>query len=1031
MEASPTASSTTCGPGPSLTVFPPRPQTGEASKAARFWRGSTAGGGTLHRAKDEPRFPFWLLIFVGLVSIAIIAGGVWLLVSQNRDIRKDVEDDLLSISQLKVSEIVAWRAERLANAADLGGNPTFGEAVAAWMTTKQASGAAVIVATLANQADLYNYSEAQLVDESGTVLLSTAQSPGAPETETLGSIKTAKQEHTSVLTDLHSDPDHPAIHLSAIAPVVSAGAASSEATVFVVLIADADQFLYPLISSWPVPSGSAETLLVRRDGDSVLFLNELRHESGTALKLREPLSNTKLPATMAVLGRQGIAIGKDYRGVEVLAALAPIPSSSWFIVAKIDTSEAFGPARVRLGLLGGLIGVLLLALLVGATLMWQVGLKHRYIAAHRAERAHHELLTRFEHLVKEANDAIILADEDGRIVELNDRAIETYGYSRAEFLGLLLKDLVPREEGGHFDERMREVDLSGSSIHQIIGRRKDGSLFPVEVSDRSFEIEGKPYVQAIIRDNTVRKKAESDVLASKERYRAMVEAVAQIVWVTGPAGEIVESLSTLQDYAGLTFESLQEEGLLAAVHPEDLDQVAAVWAHALANHTRFETECRMRRADGQYRDFWIRGAPSYGSDGEVAEWVGVCTDVTDRRRAEEERLKLEQQLQHSQRLESLGVLAGGIAHDFNNILTAVLGHADLTLQDLPLSSPGRQGVQEIVKASRRASELCRQMLAYSGHGQFIIEDIDLSRLIEDMLNLLSSAIPKKVLLNLNIGKNLPTIRGDVTQISQVIMNLVINAAEAIGERSGVITISVGAQECTGAYLDATYFCEGLSPGLFVTLEVSDTGIGMDKETLARLFEPFFTTKFTGRGLGLAAVLGIVRGHKGALKVYSEPGKGTTFKALFPAVGFGGGHLPATGESDEADWSGAGTVLLADDEETIRALGKRMLERLGFQVLLAADGRAALEMYALHRDEIVLVILDLTMPRMSGEEAFREMRQIDPKVRVLMSSGYAENDILSRFAGKGAAGFIQKPYTLAMLRERVRSALETGGDQRQV
>jgi CheY-like chemotaxis protein len=314
------------------------------------------------------------------------------------------------------------------------------------------------------------------------------------------------------------------------------------------------------------------------------------------------------------------------------------------------------------------------------------------------------------------------------------------------------------------------------------------------------------------------------------------------------------------------------------------------------------------------------------------------------------------------------------------------------------------------------------MLAYSGHGQFVIEDIDLAQLIEDMLSLLSSAMPKKILLNLNLAKHLPNIRGDVSQINQVIMNLVINAAEAIGERSGVINISVGAQECVDQYLDTTYYCEGLVSGLYVTLEVSDTGIGMDKETQKRLFEPFFTTKFAGRGLGLSAVLGIVRGHKGALKVYSELGKGTTFKALFPAVGFGANQLPAPGGAGEDGWTGEGTVLLADDEETIRALSKRMLERMGFRVLLASDGREALEIYAQHRDEIVLVILDLTMPRMNGEEAFREMRAIDPGVRVLMSSGYAENEVAARFAGKGTAGFLQKPYTLAMLRERVEAAL---------
>jgi PAS domain S-box-containing protein len=498
--------------------------------------------------------------------------------------------------------------------------------------------------------------------------------------------------------------------------------------------------------------------------------------------------------------------------------------------------------------------------------------------------------------------------------------------------------------------------------------------------------------------------------------------VAQIVWVTDPEGNVQEPLPELQRFTGLKEKELREQGLWATVHPDDSVRVNEIWQRALQDHTRFEVECRMRGADGQYRGFWIRGLPTLDQRGQVLEWVGACIDVTERTRAEEERLRLERQLQHSQRLESLGVLAGGIAHDFNNILTAILGHADLALHDMHMSSPGRQSVQEIVNAARRASELSRQMLAYSGRGSFVIEEIDLPLLIQDMVGLLSSVIPKKILLNLNLAKNLPHIEGDVGQINQVIMNLVINAAEAIGERSGVITVSAGAQECSSQYLEDIYLCENLCPGLYVTLEVSDTGVGMNEETLSRLFEPFFTTKFTGRGLGLSAVIGIVRGHKGGIRVYSELGKGTTFKILFPASKSSAEAANRPGTDTGPTWVGQGTVLLVDDEETIRALGARMLERLGFRVLTAADGREALDIFRASKDEIALTILDLTMPHMGGEEAFREIRALSPEARVIISSGYTENETVARFAGKGIAGFIQKPYTLATLQERVAKAL---------
>ena len=291
-----------------------------------------------------------------------------------------------------------------------------------------------------------------------------------------------------------------------------------------------------------------------------------------------------------------------------------------------------------------------------------------------------------------------------------------------------------------------------------------------------------------------------------------------------------------------------------------------------------------------------------------------------------------------------------------------------------------------------------------------------------MLGLLKSIVSKRALLNLNLGKNLPPMRGDTSQISQVIMNLVLNASDAIGERSGVVTISTGATECSREYLKKTYGDENLAPGLYITLEVSDTGTGMDKATQERIFEPFFTTKFTGRGLGLAAVLGIVRGHKGALRLYSQLGKGTTFKILFPASETDAESLARNNGATKNDWRGEGTVILVDDEETIRTMGARMLASLGFTVLTVADGREALAVYAEHRDEITLVLLDLTMPHMDGEETFRELRLLNPKIRVVMSSGYTENDITARFAGKGLVGFVQKPYSPAELAEQLRAAL---------
>ena len=406
--------------------------------------------------------------------------------------------------------------------------------------------------------------------------------------------------------------------------------------------------------------------------------------------------------------------------------------------------------------------------------------------------------------------------------------------------------------------------------------------------------------------------------------------------------------------------------------------------------------------------------------------VSTVWDVTDHKRSVKAKLSLERQVQQAQKLESLGVLAGGIAHDFNNSLMAVLGHAELALDEISPMSPSRRSITEITIAARRAADLCRQMLAYAGKASFALERVGLRDLVEEMAHLLKTAISKKAILNLNLERDLPPIEADPSQIRQIAMNLIINASEAIGDRSGVITVSVGATRCDEEYLQKTELREDLAPGMYVHLEVTDTGSGMDAETQSRIFDPFFSTKFTGRGLGLAAVLGIVRAHKGALKVYSEPGKGTTFKILFPALENARNGARTKKSCLLADWRGKGTILLVDDEESLIALGARMLEHLGFTVLTAVDGLQAVELYRERGKEIDLVLMDLTMPHMDGAKAFGELRRLNPDVRVILASGYSHEDVASRFAGKGLDGVLQKPYTLLKLRESL-AGLMPGAD----
>ena len=393
----------------------------------------------------------------------------------------------------------------------------------------------------------------------------------------------------------------------------------------------------------------------------------------------------------------------------------------------------------------------------------------------------------------------------------------------------------------------------------------------------------------------------------------------------------------------------------------------------------------------------------------------------ERVRASEERERLEAQIRHSQKLESLGVLAGGIAHDFNNLLTGILGNADLALMDVAPGSPAHGSLTEMKSSAQRAAELSRQMLAYSGKGSFVIEPIDFNAIVREMGNLLEASVSKKVVLRYDLSEDLPLAVGDATQLRQVIMNLITNASDAIGTEEGVVSISSGVMDCDSTYLASCYLVEHVPEGAFVYLSVSDTGCGMDEETKQKIFDPFFTTKFTGRGLGLASTLGIIRGHGGAVRVTSSPDGGSTFCVLFPVSEVRPCHV-APQKANEENWSGSGTVLVIDDEEVVRDVAAKMLEQAGLTVVTAADGPEAIEFFRNHADEVGCVLLDLTMPRMSGEETLRELRGIRSDVRVVLSSGYSEKEVADRFGEQIISGFIQKPYLVSKLVSSIGAAL---------
>ncbi len=496
-----------------------------------------------------------------------------------------------------------------------------------------------------------------------------------------------------------------------------------------------------------------------------------------------------------------------------------------------------------------------------------------------------------------------------------------------------------------------------------------------------------------------RARAERALIDREARLRQLIETTMEGVWTIDEHNRttlVNEQMARMLGYA--------PAAMLGRSMFDFMDERAQ--AEATANVERRKRgigerhEFRLRHANGA--DVWVvmASTPLPPLDGRYAGALAMVTDVTERH-------NLELKVQHSQKLESLGVLAGGVAHDFNNLLVGILGNAGLAMMQLRPESPVAPLLKAIETAALRAADLTRQMLAYSGRGRFVIEPISLNEVIEEMVHLLGTVISKKAILRFELSPDLPVIDADATQIRQVLMNLVTNASDAIGDRSGVIairtgTVVVGLDELRDSYDQV------LPEGTYVYCEVTDDGVGMDAATRARIFDPFFTTKFTGRGLGLAATLGILRGHHGAIHVDSAPGEGARFRVLLPARA-----RSATVSSPAiviAPPPATGHVLVVDDEAMIRDIASRVLESGGYHVTTANDGVDALRLFAERPDAFVCVLLDMTMPQLNGEETFAALRKLAPDVRVVLSSGYTEQEATQRFIGKGLAGFVAKPWS---------------------
>jgi len=704
----------------------------------------------------------------------------------------------------------------------------------------------------------------------------------------------------------------------------------------------------------------------------------------------------KLDAGLAIIHRTG-EYEQIYR--KWFGSLIPKPLSPWQII------------RASLWFVLPLVAAVL------AALLWNGLLRRKVHQATLRLREANRTIRESEGLLQAVIDSIplMLFVKDSRrdfcFTVWNTKTEELLGVPREEMLGKTDYDLLPAEHV----EAFRKADQAVLDSGRMLDIPEETVLSPVKgpVLLHTIKVpvpdeDGHPrFLLGISEDLTLFRRIEG-ALRRSQASLAEAQRIARMGnWELDQAtGEVFwsDELFRILGHEPMAFPP-SLDALLQQSHPDDVERMREVFRQVSAEGASITLDHRILLADGTERLLISHVEAQTDAEGRLLRLLGTSQDITERRNSEDA-------LRQTQRLESLGVLAGGIAHDFNNLLTAIMGNLNLAQNLTGEASPAAPYLEKIETTVLRASNLSRQMLAYSGRGAFIIKPLDFNRLVKEMTHLLEVALSKKVAIRFALDPSIPWIDADEGQIQQVVMNLVTNASEAIGDCEGLITLTTSLQTLKEEALAQHFQGQEIRPGAYVAFEVKDTGCGMGPEVLAKLFEPFFTTKFSGRGLGLSAIRGIIKAHRGGIRIDSEPGKGSTFRLYFPASAAPAAQAPEAGVGPIK--ASQGTILVAEDEPTIRMSTAEMLQNLGYEVLEASDGVYAVECFRTHSQEISAVLLDLTMPRMDGREALREILKLRSDTKVVICSGYHEEEALQGTEAQTIAGFLPKPYRLREL-----------------
>ncbi len=950
-----------------------------------------------------------------IALMLLIGGGIWIYNEQESAVKATAVEKLSMIGQLKAAEITKWRLNILADAAVYADSASLRANAERYLSNPTPENAAPLLKRFQCFRENNGYYDVLLIDSNGVNRLSLSgklwDREGYSEV-----LEEAFEIRRPLMTELHKDKPDGFAYLSVVSPFTTKNGGDWEQAGALVLIDNADNFLFPQLRVWPAPTATAETILMRREGDTALYISPLRYRKKAELNLFVSLASTNTPGVQAILGGNGVVEGVDYRGEQVQAYVQPIDQSDWYMVAKQDSHEIFAEWQQRSRLIMILWASLAVCVItVGAAVRYSSQKRH-FRDLYETETALRMSAERSDVTLRAIGDGVIVTDADGRIEMVNASAVSMTGWTEAEALGRMLDEVF-----NVVDEKTR--DPLPSPIERVLQRGKTitfgaysmllsklGQEIPVSdsaapVRDNEGHIIG---IVLVFRDLTLERNYSTlfqrmlnGFSVHEVIYNNDGHAVDFRFLDVNPAFEMMTGLARYQVVGKTILEVLPETDL--------------VWIEKLCSVVESGESIKFddyaHHFDKNFEISAFRTGPQ--------QFAAVYLDVTEQRRAEVAREEMWEQLLQAQKVESVGRLAGGVAHDFNNMLGVIMGNAELALEMLAADAPVRAELHEIMKAGQRAADVTRQLLAFARKQVISPKVLNPNETIEGMLKMLRSLLGENVEIEWLPAKSLPTIKIDPAQLSQILANLCLNSRDAIKD-VGKITIESSVADVDADYCTLHADCE---PGQYVLISVSDNGSGMSPEVLSHLFEPFFTTKETGvgTGLGLSTVHGIIKQNNGFISVYSEENHGTTIKVYLPATI--GEKEQANGQRKTLIPRGRGeTILVVEDDPAILSLAALMLESINYVVLTAQSPELALRIVESHGGMISLVLTDVIMPSMNGREMLSQLEELRPGIKGLFMSGYTANMIEQHGVLESGVAFIHKPFSKYDLAVQVRDVL---------